>query len=74
MTKTIDTIEVIGEHKHIHIRELVVDGENSFYHRRVISPNDDTTNEPQEIKDVVTIQHTQDIKDSYNTYLQSVSI
>lgn len=77
-TKTIDKIEVVGEFKHIQVRErtdIVEDGNviSSTYRRWVISPNQDYSNEHADVQAMCQQFHTQEIIDAYNTHLSSVS-
>jgi len=73
-TKTIDKIEVIGNFKHIHVRErtdIVEDGKviSTSYHRWVISPNQDHSNEHADVQAMCKQFHTQEVKDAYDTFL-----
>ena len=77
-TKTIDKIEVVGEFKHIQVRErtdIVEDGKviSSKYHRWVIAPNQDHSQESADVQAMCQQFHTQEIIDAYNTHLSSVS-
>jgi hypothetical protein len=70
----IDKIEIVGPFKHVQIREAVVIDEDGTelsrsFVRHVISPLDDSSNEPQEVKDIIAIVHTQSIKDDYTASL-----
>ena len=47
MAKTLNKIEVIGDYKHLQIREIT---ESGSYHRRVFSPNADMSKETQTIQ------------------------
>ena len=75
--KTIDKIEVIGDYKHIQVRErtdIVEDGNvvSSSYHRWIIIPGQDYSNESADVQAMCQQFHTQDIIDAYNAHLQSV--
>lgn len=64
----IDKIEIIGELRHVQIRTATVIKENDVeisrsFHRKVISADDDITNEESEIISICNIVHTQAIKD-----------
>lgn len=55
----VDKIEVLASN-YIQIREKILIKEDdtiisSSFHRRVISPNDDVSLEPQKVKDIVAI-------------------
>ena len=73
-TKTIDKIEVVGDYKHIQVRErtdLVEDGKvlSSTYHRWIIAPNQDHSQESAAVQAMCKQFHTQAIINSYNTML-----
>jgi hypothetical protein len=73
-TKTIDKIEVVGDYKHIQVRErtdLVEDGKvlSSTYHRWIIAPNQDHSQESADVQAMCKQFHTQAIINSYNTML-----
>lgn len=73
-TKTIDKIEVVGDYKHIQVREktdIVEDGKviSSTYHRWVIAPNQDHSQESADVQAMCKQFHTQEVKDAYATFL-----
>ena len=73
-TKTIDNISVVGDYKHIQVRErtdIVEDGNvlSSTYHRWVIAPNQDHSNESADVQAMCKQFHTQEVKDAYATFL-----
>ena len=77
-TKTIDNISVVGDFKHIQVRErtdIVEDGNviSTTYRRWVIAPNQDYSNEHADVQAMCQQFHTQEIIDAYNTHLSSVS-
>ena len=78
-TETLDKYEVAGEFKHIQCRHMVVIEEDGaeisrYYHRHIIAPGDDVAGEEQEIKDLVNLVHTQEVKDAYQAYLASLEV
>lgn len=78
-TKTIDKIEVVGDYKHIQVRErtdLAEDGKvlSSTYHRWIIAPNQDHSQESEDVQAMCKQFHTQEIIDSYNTMLAESNI
>ena len=78
-TKTIDNISVVGDYKHILVRErtdIIEDGTvlSSTYHRWVISPNQDYSNEQAEVQAMCKQFHTQEIINSYNTMLSEQTL
>lgn len=73
-TKTIDKIEVVGDFKHIQVRErtdIVEDGKvlSSTYHRWVIAPGQDYSQEHADVQAMCQQFHTQEVKDTYATFL-----
>ena len=71
-----DKIEIIGQYKHIQVREATVikrdDVEISrSYHRHVISPLDDVSGESAEVQAIAAAVHTQAIKDAYQAHLDA---
>ena len=73
-TKTIDKIEVVGDYKHIQVRErtdIVEDGKvlSSTYHRWVIAPNQDHSQESADVQAMCKQFHTQKVKDAYAAFL-----
>ena len=73
-TKTIDNISAVGDYKHIQVRErtdIVEDGKviSSSYHRWVIAPNQDHSNESADVQAMCKQFHTQEVKDAYATFL-----
>ena len=77
LTKEIieDKIEVVGEFKHIQVRTATVIKEDGVelsrsYHRHVVTPNSDSTNESTDVKAMVAQFHTDAIKTAYNKHLE----
>ena len=77
LTKEIieDKIEVVGEFKHIQVRTATVIKEDDVeisrsYHRHVVTPNSDSTNESANVKAMVAQFHTDAIKTAYNKHLE----
>jgi len=65
----IDKIEVL-ESGHIQVRQatkILEDGKvlSKSYHRWVISPGDDYSNQVEEVKNIVQVVHTQAVIDAY---------
>lgn len=66
----IDKIELVGEHRHMQIREATVIKEDGVElsrsnHRRVLSPDADVSGENAELQAISGAVWTQDIKDAY---------
>ena len=70
-----DKIEVVGDFKHIQVRTATVIKEDGVelsrsYHRHVVAPNSDSTNESADVKAMVAQFHTDGIKTAYNKHLE----
>jgi phage host-nuclease inhibitor protein Gam len=69
-----DKIEIVGDFKMVQVRTATVikrDGEeiSRSFHRHVVSPGDDITNESTEVQAICNAVHTQEIKDAYAAHL-----
>ena len=69
-----DKIEVVGDFKHIQVRTATVikeDGEeiSRSFHRHVVAPNSDSTNESADVKAMVAQFHTDAVKKAYTDYM-----
>ena len=69
-----DKIEVVGSFKHIQVRTATVikeDGKeiSRSYHRHVVSPDSDSTNESADVKAMVAQFHTDAVKKAYADHL-----
>ena len=65
-----DKIEVVGQFKHIQVRTATVikeDGKelSRSFHRHVVSPDSDSTNESDDVKAMVAQFHTDAVKKAY---------
>jgi len=65
-----DKIELVGEFRLVHIRTATIikrDGVeiSRSFHRRVLAPDADVTEENEEIKGIIDAAWTQEIKDAY---------
>ncbi len=70
-----DKIEVVGEFKHIQVRTATVIEEDGVeisrsYHRHVVGPNDDSSNESADVKAMVAQFHTDTVKAAYKKHLE----
>ena len=70
----VDKYEVVGPYKHVQCRQATVISEDGVelsrtFHRCVINPNDDVSNESIETQAIVAAVHTQEIKDAYAAHL-----
>jgi hypothetical protein len=69
----IGKIEVVGQYKFVQVRTdtvVIEDGEelSRKYHRHVLNPDADITNEHSEVQAVCNAVWTQDVKDAYAIY------
>ncbi len=76
---TDDKIEIVGDYKHIQIRTATIierDGVeiSRSYHRRVVGPSDDVSNETDEIKALASLLHTEEIKAAYQAHLDAPQV
>jgi len=70
----IDKIEIIGDYKIVQCRQatwveddgVIVGGKQ--FHRHVISPGDDISNEPAETQAIVAAVHTPEVIEAYETF------
>ena len=74
-----DKIEVVGNFKHIQVRTATVikeDGKeiSRSYHRHVVAPNDDITNESADVKAMVAQFHTDTVKKAYAEHLKATAL
>ena len=69
-----DNIEIVGKFKHIQVRTATVikeDGKeiSRSFHRHVVAPNSDSTNESADVKAMVAQFHTDAVKKAYTDHL-----
>ena len=69
-----DKLEIVGDFKHIQVRTATIikeDGKeiSRSYHRHVVSPNSDSTNESADVKAIVAQFHTDAVKKAYADHL-----
>ena len=65
-----DKIEIVGAFKHVQVRTATIiekDGVeiSRSFHRHVVQPGDDTTNESAEVQAICAVVHTADIIAAY---------
>jgi len=65
-----DKIEIVGQYKHVQVRTATIierDGVeiSRSFHRHVVQPGDDTTNESAEVQAICAAVHTADIIVAY---------
>ena len=71
-----DKIEVVGDYKHIQVRTATVIKEDGVelsrsFHRHVVSPDSDSTNESADVKAMVAQFHTDSVKAAYKAHKES---
>jgi hypothetical protein len=65
MANILNKIEVVGEYKHLQIREITDSG---GYHRKVLICGDDVSGEVQEIQDKAEELWTDEVKSAWTTF------
>ena len=70
-----DKIEVVGDFKHIQVRTATVIKEDGVelsrsFHRHVVSPDSDSTNESADVKAMVAQFHTDAVKKAYADHVE----
>ena len=73
-----DKIEVVGKHKHVQVRKATVikkDGKEltRSFHRHVLHPDSDITNEPTEVQTICNVVWTQEVNDAWKAFQESNS-
>tara|TARA_R100000329_G_scaffold129852_1_gene108882 strand:- start:324 stop:575 length:252 start_codon:yes stop_codon:yes gene_type:complete len=71
-----DKIEVVGDYKHIQVRTATVIKEDGVelsrsFHRHVVAPDSDSTNESADVKAMVKQFHTDAVKKAYKAHIES---
>ena len=74
-----DKIEIVGDFKHVQVRTATVikrDGTeiSRSFHRHVVAPDADISNESAEVKAICNIVHTDTIKTAYAKHLESQEV
>ena len=74
-----DKIEVVGDFKHIQVRTATVikkDGVeiSRSFHRHVVAPDADTSNESDDVKAIAAQVHTDEIKAAYAKHLEDSAL
>ena len=75
-TTEYDKIEVVGPYKHVQIRKATVikkDGKEltRAFNRHTVCPDQDISNEPDEIKAICNAVWTDEVKSAWSDYLKS---
>ena len=71
-----DKIEVVGNFKHIQVRTSTIlkeDGKeiSRTFHRHIVSPDSDSSNESADVKAMVKQFHTDAVKKAYKAHIES---
>ena len=74
-----DKIEIVGDFKHVQVRTATVikrDGTeiSRSFHRHVVAPDADTSNESAEVQAICNAVHTDAIKTAYAKHLESQEV
>ena len=74
-----DRIEVVGDFKHIQVRTATVIKEDGVeisrsFHRHVIAPDGDSSNQSDDVKAMVKQFHTDEVKKAYADYIKSLAL
>ena len=69
-----DKWEIVGDFKHMQVRTATIIKEDGVeisrsFHRHVVSPDSDSTNESAEVKAMVAQFHTDAVKKAYADHL-----
>jgi len=73
-----DKLEIVGDFKHIQIRTATIIKEDGVeisrtFHRHVVAPDSDSTNESADVKAMVAQFHTDAVKKAYADYIKSLT-
>ena len=68
-----DKIEIVGDYKIIQVRTATVIKRDGLeisrsFKRHLVHPNDDVSNESDEVKAISSVVHTQAVKDAWAAY------
>ena len=73
-----DRIEIVGDFKHIQVRTATVIKEDGVeisrsFHRHIVAPDSDSTNESADVKAMVAQFHTDEIKKAYAEHVKTAT-
>ena len=81
LTKTTqeDKIEIVGQYKSIQVRTATVIEEDGVelsrsFHRHVVNPGDDVSNESAEVQAIAAVVHTPEVVAAYQEMLANSEI
>jgi len=74
-----DKIEIVGQYKQIQVRTATVIEEDGVeltrsFHRHVVSPGDDVSNESAEVQAIAAVVHTPEVIAAYQEMLANQEI
>ena len=74
-----DKIEVVGDFRHIKVRTATVIKEDGgemarSFHRHVVAPDSDSSNESADVKAMVAQFHTDAVKTAYAEHLKNIAV
>ena len=74
-----DKIEIVGEFKKIHVRTATIIKEDGVelsrsFHRHVVNPHSDSSNESADVKALVAQFHTDEVKKAFNEHLKKETL
>ena len=74
-----DKIEIVGDYKHIQVRTATIIKEDGVelsrsFHRHVVSPDSDSSNESADVKALVAQFHTDSVKAAYAEHLKNSAV
>ena len=74
-----DKIEIVGPYKIIQVRYATVIKEDGVeisrsFHRHVIAPDGDSSNQSDDVKAMVKQFHTDEVKKAYADYIKSLKL
>ena len=74
-----DKIEIVGEFKKIHVRTATIIKEDGVelsrsFHRHVVNPHSDSSNESADVKALVPQFHTDEVKKAFTEYLKKETL
>ena len=75
----VDKLEIVGDFKHIHVRTATVIKEDGVelsrsFHRHVVAPDSDSSNESADVKAMVAQFHTDAVKTAYAEHLKNIAV
>ena len=74
-----DKIEIVGDHRHIQCRQATIISEDGkelsrSFHRHVLQPDSDISDEPQEVQDICAAVWSDEVKQAWSDFQVSQRI